>query len=410
MRWFLPLVILCGGLSGWASSPPGSVLTLSVGRTSEVVLSPDGQFLFSVEGEKIVRWELNTGRRVQEYQGHKGLVLCVALSPDGRRLYSGSTDQRVLAWEVYSGQVLSALSLPADVWALTAGDQWVAAGLSNGKVWILAAQELSLRLELSTESPGVLSLNLGKEGLAGGGSDGKLYFWRLPSGERISSIPAHKGPIWALARCPGYVATASGDRTVRIWTFSEAQLLRTLAGHKGTVWDLAFLGEGAFLVTVSGDLTARLWDVARNEEVAVLRAHAAAVKMTAACPSGRLFLTGSEDGKIIVWDLKTILALRPRVVQALYSKEITRSQHIIVSVVDEDADIIEVKLVIEEGYPGTVGILPGTSFNPQIRGRTQGNFGFTVTVSQPQRVRISVILVDAAGFLSSPFPISFEAR
>lgn len=395
---------------GKADLPPGSFSTLFISKTTEAVLSPDGQSLFSVEGEKVVQWEIRTGRRVREYQGHKGMVLCIAVAPDGRRLYSAGADGQVLAWEIPAGRILSARPLPSEAWALAVANQYLATGLSNGEVFILDANELTVLLKLSTESPGILSLALGQEGLAGGGSDGKLYFWQLPAGGRIGSFLAHNGPIWAVAFGPGYVATASGDRTVRIWAFPGGQLLKTLAGYKGTVWDLACLAEGSFLVTASGDLTVRLWDVAKGEEVGTLRAHAAAVRAVSALPARNLFLTSSEDGKIVIWDLNALLSLRPKVVQAFYTREITQSQYILVSFADANGDVIGVKLVVEEKHVGTVRITPGISFDPQVRGRSQGSFGFTVSVSRPQQVSITVILTDATGLMSPPFLISFTVR
>ena len=45
-------------------------------------------------------WRTATGRPVQRFLGHRGRVECVAFSPDGCTLASGSADATILVWEL----------------------------------------------------------------------------------------------------------------------------------------------------------------------------------------------------------------------------------------------------------------------------------------------------------------------
>ncbi len=40
-------------------------------------------------------WDLESGKLVRTLEGHDGVVFCVAVTPDGRQIVSGSNDKTV---------------------------------------------------------------------------------------------------------------------------------------------------------------------------------------------------------------------------------------------------------------------------------------------------------------------------
>jgi WD40 repeat protein len=66
-----------------------------------VTISPDGRTLVSGSSDDTIKiWNMATGEQIRTLSGHSKGILSVAISPDGRTLASGSTDKTIKIWRV----------------------------------------------------------------------------------------------------------------------------------------------------------------------------------------------------------------------------------------------------------------------------------------------------------------------
>ncbi len=90
--------------------PDGPQMRRLHGHTAAVrcvAFTPDGRFLFSGSADATIRqWDLDTGQELRVLAGHEDWVRGVACSPDGRRLLSAGDDETVRLWDVWTGAEL----------------------------------------------------------------------------------------------------------------------------------------------------------------------------------------------------------------------------------------------------------------------------------------------------------------
>jgi WD40 repeat protein len=161
--------------------------------------------------------------------------------------------------------------------------------------------------------------------------DGTAQVWNATTGEPVGT-PFRHAPngMWvyhaAFSPDDTSVVTASFDHTAKVWDVGGRQRGPDLS-HRLAVTSAEFSPDGRLILTASLDGTARLWrtrDFKPLDGNAVLL-HGDPLNRAAFSPDGRLVLTTSQEGKSArIWDLAGS-ATRPAPVQAVFSRDGTRS-------------------------------------------------------------------------------------
>jgi WD40 repeat protein len=78
-----------------------------------IAITPNGQMLVSGSEDNTLKlWDLDTGECLATLEGHEAGVKSVAFSPDGKMLVSGSADNTIKLWQLPKVKFALTLSIP----------------------------------------------------------------------------------------------------------------------------------------------------------------------------------------------------------------------------------------------------------------------------------------------------------
>jgi WD40 repeat protein len=286
------------------------------GHTAEVTclaFSPDGKSLVSGSNDRTVRlWEVSTAQ--QRWVGKAGgEVRWVAFSHDGKRVASGGMDNLVSVWDAAGGRKERSLaghtSRVTSVAFTPDGKSVVSTSWDrSARVWDLAGGKQA-RAFLHQAGPEAVAVSPDGKSLAVlGGGDNTLYLWDLTSAEdRLLWKGRHyQGLRLAFSPDGKLLASAGWDNTVRLWDVAAGRLLppcRRPVGHDGWVQAVLPLPGGRGIVSAGSDGQVLLWDAAGRRVVRRFEGHTHRVWCLACSPDGRTLASGASDRTIRVWDV-----------------------------------------------------------------------------------------------------------
>lgn len=288
-------------------------------------------------------------------EGHNGPVMCLAYSPDGLTLASGSWDRTVRLWDLVSGKQTGALP---DI-----SREPIALGFSPDERMLMVASTTETACYIrdrqngwqrtSSMSRGALSLVFSLDGryliLAPHGpaspiwydlaSDGKL----VPTGAAQHSLDAltlaaggrclagvggphglctltppvpgnrwkvhapDSGPLMSVAASPdaGKIVTGARDGVVLLWVRNEERYIASPLGrHADWVLGVAFHPDGKEAISTSLDGEVKRWDVVGRMEKEALDWRISSIRAIAFSPDGSTAAAGGFDNTVMVWDVE----------------------------------------------------------------------------------------------------------
>ena len=280
--------------------------------------SPDGKLLASGSGysaDDIRLWNPATGERVGALSGHRNWVSVLQFSEDGRQLFSGGADQTIGIWDVASRRLSRKLRGHEDeVFGLVVDSLRtnLLSGCKDGTLarWDLAeGQKHTLRFELP-EKVHHPAFAAGGASVAALDQQGAVILWRPDEPNQPLAVDAlgTNNAAMAAASVRGLLACATRGGPVRVWSLRPASLVANLEGHPGRVSGLRFSRREDFLLAFDNSYLATgyctVWE-ATNWKRRFSGADTNGVSGATLSPDGRLLVMGSWDGRVSWWDMAT---------------------------------------------------------------------------------------------------------
>ena len=240
-----------------------SITAVSMGTNDNKTLS------YLNDYDTFILNDIDKDKQIQIFTGHTDSIRSVSITPDKKRLISGSKDSTCILWDIQTGKLLKTLKHFDCV----------------NSVFVTPD---------------------GKRAISGS-EDKTCILWDLQAGKPLKTLEKHTGDVNSVFVTPDGKMAISGsfDKTCIRWNLETKESLKMPNMHNGFVWCVAIGPDGKKAISGSSDETCILWDLKTCEQLKILKGHAAAVNTVSITHDGKKAISGSYDNMCIVWDINT---------------------------------------------------------------------------------------------------------
>lgn len=275
-----------------------------------MTFSDDGKTLFSGGSEgKVLAWNLST-RNYSIFSLPGFIIRSLSISPDGKYLAVGGETGIVKVYKTGSPG-----SMPAFTYKSHKGQVWKVLFEDNNTVISSGSDNRIVRKNLLTDKEEVVAeinnrikaLCYSREShmLYVGTSRGELRSIRLNNLENVLHYTiSGNTSILAITISPDNQTLAFGDEkgVSRLFSFRNKRITHTLTGHSSRINDIQYDKNGKYLASASFDGTIRLWntDMLFDQPI-VLKDHSSWIWTITFDNSGKHVISGCVDNMIRIW-------------------------------------------------------------------------------------------------------------
>jgi WD40 repeat protein len=175
--------------------------------------SSDGKTIAAVDGPFIALWNAQDGKRLNRANAHEAAITCIAYTPDGKLLASGSLDKTVRLWNVASAEHIRLIATHGEAvtsLAFSADGTKLASSTHFGVTRVSQVADGKTIAEFAGPQKGARSLTFSADGktlFAGGVSE--ILAWNLETRkETVRLDTGNKAAVMAVAQAGALALTS----------------------------------------------------------------------------------------------------------------------------------------------------------------------------------------------------------
>ncbi|CAN1298695.1 Zinc finger CCCH domain-containing protein 63 [Linum perenne] len=208
-------------------------------------------------------------------EGHSNNVSGIDLSYHCEKLFSGSSDGIVHAWDCHTGKIVGRLDVGGKIGCLIAEGDWVFVGLPN----LVKALNTKSGAQYNLTGPigEVYALETGLGVLYAASQYGVISAWRVVDSDKVNPfqppvyLKGHNSAVICLRYGAGKLYSGSMDGTIKKWDNKSLECLETFKGHDDAVMSL--LCFDAYLLSCSLDQKIKVWATSEKGNLEMVYTH-----------------------------------------------------------------------------------------------------------------------------------------
>ena len=297
-------------------TPPGGPLIRTTDSRSRtvvaIVVTPDRKKIITGSSDASIKvWDFKSGKELMTVSSHTKVVYSLALSQNGALLISGSFDSTIKVWDVDTMEEKRTLRGHNDLVngvIISPDNQHIVSCSNDATVRIWDTGQGKLLHTLAGHQGHVRGIAMTSDGrrVISGSQDCTVKLWDVKIVQEERAFHGHSDTVYAVCFTPdeSCVISGSGDQVIKIWDLCSGEVIRSLVGHTSEIYSVAMTPDGVKLLSTSDDRTVRVWDFSSGEELYALKGHSESVRIVIVTAEGDVAISGSEDYTYKVWDLK----------------------------------------------------------------------------------------------------------
>jgi WD40 repeat protein len=288
---------------------------------SALRFSPDGKWIAVGANREVVLHDTNSGDIVKRLPGKADRILSVAFSSDGALLVAaGGTPARfgeIQLWDPRSGVEIKSILTGSDTVfgaSLSPDGKKVAAGYTDNTLHVFDTATGRELYKIASHENWPLATVFGVDSkrFVSVGRDRAAKLVDAEKGQFLENVNQLRGELSAVARHPKKDEIVIGgedripylymlDRPRNIKVGEEATLIRKLDAQEGAIFALDWSPDGHVIAVAGAGPQVNLYDTESGAKLSTCTGHSAGIYAIAFSPDGSRLATGGFDGRIRVY-------------------------------------------------------------------------------------------------------------